>query len=45
LEDSGLSVISGASGSYQEVLQSFAAGTLLDKNISCQHDHDHPHHH
>ena len=45
LEDNGLSVISGASGSYQEVLQSFAAGTLVDTSVSCQHDHDHPHHH
>lgn len=45
LEDNGLSVISGASGSYQEVLRSFAAGTLVDTSVSCQHDHDHPHHH
>ena len=45
LEDNGLSVISGASGSYQEILESFAAGTLADKSVSCQHDHDHPHHH
>jgi len=45
LENNGLTVISGAKGSYQDILTSFAAGHLTDQGVSCQHDHDHHHHH
>ncbi len=45
LKISGLDVIRGASGNCDEVLQRFLQGELGDKNVTCNHDGEHHHHH
>lgn len=44
LQNQGLDVIRGASGTCEEVLQRYLAGQLNDQNVVCQHKGDHHHH-
>jgi len=45
LTGKGLKVIRGASGSCDEVLQSYLSGQLTDRDVTCDHHGDHHDHH
>ncbi|MEN6348999.1 MAG: NifB/NifX family molybdenum-iron cluster-binding protein [Syntrophomonas sp.] len=45
LKEKGLDVIRGASGKCEEVLGKYLNGSLGDKNVTCNHDGNHHHHH
>jgi len=48
LEECGLKVLFGASGSIKSVVEAFAKGEFVSKRVMCNHhgdDHHHHHHH
>lgn len=46
LQQCGLKVLFGASGSVKSVAESFAKGIFVSNRVMCNHhDHDHHHHH
>jgi predicted Fe-Mo cluster-binding NifX family protein len=44
LHQNGLEVIKGASGEYMKVAGEYINGTLVDKNVVCNHHGEHHHH-
>ena len=43
LKQNGLEVIKGASGEYEKVILEYINGTLIDKNVTCNHTGEHHH--
>ncbi|MDO5515915.1 MAG: NifB/NifX family molybdenum-iron cluster-binding protein [Clostridium sp.] len=44
LKSENLSIIRGASGKIDDIVSSYINGELVDKNVVCNHDHDHHDH-
>jgi predicted Fe-Mo cluster-binding NifX family protein len=44
LQQNGLEVIKGASGEYKKVIEEYINGTLVDKNVVCNHHGEHHNH-